>query len=241
MIKVVFPIFLVICWQVTASILNVHYFPTIEQIFAAFVKTWTTSNEIEMDVIASLSRLAIGLSISIPFSIALGTLIGLNKKIKDLLIGSINCLRAMPITALTPLITMICGITEAASIFIVFLVSAVPTLVVTIDSVEQTIEKYRPLIRNFELSWPSAIAKVILPGSMPAILSGIDISINSAFKMLILAELLGSASGLGYRLIDSSHYLDFDKTYYLLLVIGFLGLMIATLTSFTRKKILSWT
>ena len=241
MIKSVFPIFLIACWQITAITLNVHYFPTFEQIGAAFIKTWTTSNEIEMDIFASLSRLAIGLSISIPLAIAIGTLIGLNKQVKNLLTGTINCLRAMPITALTPLITMICGITEAASIVIVILVSAIPTLVVTVDSVEQTIEKYRPLIRNFELTWFAAIFKVILPGSMPAILSGIDISINSAFKMLILAELLGSASGLGYRLIDSSHYLDFDKTYYLLLTIGLLGLAIASLTSFIRKKLLRWT
>ena len=241
MIRLVFPIFLLICWQITALTLNVHYFPPIEQIFGSFWKTWTTTNEIETDVISSLTRLLIGLGIAIPSAISAGILIGLNKTVKEMLMGSINCLRAMPITALTPLIIMICGITDAAAIMVVILASAVPTLIVTIDGVELTIEKYRPLIRNFELSWFQAIFKVIIPGSAPGILSGVDLSVNASFKMLILAELLGASSGLGFRLMDSSHYLDFDKAYYLLLLIGLLGLTIATITTYVRQRILKWT
>lgn len=240
MIKLLFPLCLVACWQLLASYFNVYYFPSLGQIFDAFWKTVTTSDELTVDMMSSFWRLSIGLLISIPMSIALGTLIGINKTAKSLLIGSVNYLRSMPITALAPLIIMTFGITDAAAVAIVFIASAVPTLVITIDSVEMTVDKFRPLIQNFELPWWKAIGSVILPGASPGILTGIDLSINSAFKMLIVAELFGSSSGLGFRLMDSSHYLDFSKAYYLLIVIGFLGLAIASITSYSRQKLLKW-
>jgi len=75
---------------------------------------------------------------------------------------------------------------------------------------------------------------------MPSILTGIDLSINAAFRMMIISELFGAPNGLGFRLTEASHYLDLKKVYALLIIIGFLGIFISFLFNVLKNKLLTW-
>ncbi len=70
---------------------------------------------------------------------------------------------------------------------------------------------------------------------MIIIFPSIDICINTAFRMMIVAELFGSNSGLGFRLLESAQFLNFPKVYALLFAIGFFGLAIHFILKYIKN------
>lgn len=230
---------MLVIWQILASTLHFHYFPTIDAIVSSFIND-IGSGEILSDVIVSFSRCLIGLGCSILVGISVGTAIGMNNYIKQLFMPTINGIRSMPITALIPLIIMAFGMTETATFVVLLLTATIPVLITTIDGISAANKKYYPLIANLELGNFKAITKVLLPASMPSIMSGIDISVNAGFKMLILAELMGTNAGIGFRLMEASHYLEYTKVYYLLFVISVMGITVTSIHNLLKDRVLKW-
>jgi ABC-type nitrate/sulfonate/bicarbonate transport system permease component len=237
--KFLVPLLALISWQISASLMQVHYFPTPITALAALFEDFN-NGELIKDLSSSAYRFTIGVSMGIATSIILGTIIGRFKLVKTLLMPSLDGLRAMPVVALFPLIIMLFGINEKTAIFIIAFVSFVPTLITTVDSIQDTFNKYLSLIRNLNLSFIESVRKILIPGSMPGILSGVDLSVNQAFKALILAELLGVHSGIGFRLAEAAEFLNYNKVYYLLTLIGVIGVLISFSFGRVRRFILRW-
>ena len=233
------PLLALVIWQISAAMMHAHYFPTPTIAVAALIEDFSTG-ELIKDVYSSAYRFVIGVSIGIAASITIGTLIGRFEYVRNLLMPTLDGLRAMPVVALFPLIVMLFGINETTAIFIIAFVSFVPTLVTTVDGVQETFKKYRPLITNLDISFFSSVRKILIPGALPVILSGVDLSVNQAFKALILAELLGVHSGVGYRLSEAAEFLNYNKVYYLLILIGFIGVAISFTFGRVRSFILKW-
>lgn len=238
-LKLTIPVATLVIWLLASVAINAHYFPGPIDVFSTLIND-IPSGELITDVLSSAKRLFLGCSLGIIVAIVLGIVFGLFDKARVMLMPTLNALRAMPVIALFPLIIMIFGITEATSIFIVAFVAAIPTLILTIDGVQQTRSEYSSLINNTTLSNSALIRHVLLPGAMPNILSGLDLSINQAFKVLILAELMGVNSGLGFRISEASEFLNYPKVYYLLIVIGFFALALNIAHSRFARRMLRW-
>jgi len=128
-------------------------------------------------LVPSILRLVIGALIGISLGISIGTLIGLFSYFRSGLVPVIAAIFPIPKIALLPLFVIWFGIGEGSKYALIALGSFTPTVVATygaVDNVDRTLIR---MGQSFGLSWISIVYKIVLPGAMPGILSGLRISL----------------------------------------------------------------
>ena len=237
--KLVFPAFLLICWEITARSVGKFYFPTLSVIFETFMED-VVSGQLLIDIATSGERFILGLMISLPVGILIGTTIGINKTLKEFVQPTLNGLRVVPPSSLIPLIIMLIGVSSKSVLFMIFISSVIPILVASIDGISSSVDRFKTLVENLELSTFTAVKDVYLPAAMPQVLIGADLSVTMAFRMLVFSEFMGVNSGIGFRLLESATFLSYSRVYYLLLVLSLLGAAIFYGMNGFKNRVIRW-
>lgn len=235
----VFPILCIIIYGALATSLNKFYVPPIELIVNELIQ-YAITGELLMDVIDSIIRFAVGLLISVMIAIPLGITISLSDLCKSVVMPTFNAIRVLPITALLPIIIIAFGFSTTSALVVIFLAAFFPTLIATVNATVPVIDNYKYLKVEYNLSTTYMLYNVYYKGALSEILTGLDLSVNAAFRIMIISELFGSTTGLGYRLVDAAQYLDFKKTYAVILVISILGVAVSWVMGTVKRRLLSW-
>jgi NitT/TauT family transport system permease protein len=193
-------------------------------------------------IVDSLFRVATGYGLAIAAGIPLGLLAGWNRPVAETLNPLIQILRPISPLAWMPLAVIWFGVSNLAPIFLIFLASFFPVVVSTMNGVRNVPPMYVQAGRNFGLSTPALLARVIFPAVLPRILVGLRIAFGVAWLVLVAAEMIAVDSGLGYLIIDARNA---GKRYDLvvggMLLIGVIGLALDTLIRWTEKlKFVRW-
>lgn len=181
------------------------------------------SGQLLIAVAQSVGRLLLGFAIAIVLGTLLGYWIWRYKFVADTLGFLITALQSIPSIVWFPLAIMWFGLNEKAILFIVT-IGATWTMTVNATSGFQTVPLlYRRVARTFGSSGIHYIRTVIIPASVPQLLSGLRIAWAFAWRALMAGELLGSAGGLG-QLLDSGRSLgQMDVVIAVMLIIGLVG------------------
>ena len=191
-------------------------------------------------VLMSLERVAAGFAIASVTGIMLGILIGWYSAIEELFDGTINFLRAVPMTAWVPFAVFIFGIHESAAIFLIAFGSFFPIVVNVAAGARQT---PRILIRAARmLGTPPRrlLLRVVFPATLPAIFTGLRVGLGLAWVLVIVAEMLAVQGGLGYALWSAYQFSRLDLILAAIASVGGLGLASDRLISVLAKRILRW-
>ena len=191
-------------------------------------------------LVPSISRLFIGALIGISLGITIGTLIGLFSYIRSGLVPVIAAIFPIPKIALLPLFVIWFGIGEGSKYALIALGSFTPTVVATygaVDNVDRTLIR---MGQSFGLSWFSIVRKIVLPGAMPGILSGLRISLAIAIILLVAAEMLGAEFGIGAYILEAGSLYDLERLFVGVTILSLLGIAVSILVSMIEKKILKW-
>jgi NitT/TauT family transport system permease protein len=142
--------------------------------------------------------------------------------------------------ALFPVFIVFLGIGEISKDVMVCWSSLWPILLSTISGVKFAdpllIKVARSLgAKNFEL-----LLKVVLPGAVPSIMTGIRLGASSAVLVLVAAEMIGAKSGLGFMIINSQYNFEIDTMYAAILTIALLGLTMNYTLVWLEKKVTAW-
>src|SRR6202046_198704 len=134
------------------------------------------------------------------------------------------------------------GAAVLAAIFLVFLASFFPIVVACISGVSSVSPNLRSAGRNFGLSAPHLLMRVIFPAALPQILVGLRIALGIAWLVVVAAEMIAVDSGLGYLVIDSRNSgKRYDLVVAAMLMIGIIGLTLDILMrSVERLKSVRW-
>jgi NitT/TauT family transport system permease protein len=139
-------------------------------------------------------------------------------------------LRPISPLAWMPLAVIWFGVSNLAPIFLIFLASFFPVVVATMNGVRNVPPVYVQAGRNFGLSTPALLLRVVVPAVLPRILVGLRIAFGVAWLVLVAAEMIAVDSGLGYMIIDARNA---GKRYDLvvggMLLIGVIGLLLDAL------------
>ena len=164
--------------------------------------------------------------VGIPLGMALGWFPLLGRAVNPL----IQMLRPISPLAWMPLAVIWFGVSNTAPIFLIFLAALFPIVVAAANAVHNIPAMYLQAGRNFGLSTPQLMARVILPATLPPILVALRIAFGVAWLVLVAAEMIAVDSGLGYLIIDARNA---GKRYDLvvggMLLIGVVGLIIDSL------------
>lgn len=174
---------------------------------------------------ASLSRILTGFGIGAVLAVILGISGGVSSLVRGAVDPMISSIRPISITAWVPLTLVIFGIGNSPAIFLTALASFFPIYVNTLDGAKSVSLQ---LIRAAEMLGANrreVITRVVLPAALPSIVTGLRVAIAIAWTTVVIAEMLGAKSGLGYVLIDSYNQFRFDYVIAGMISLGAMGFL----------------
>ncbi|MFC6486650.1 ABC transporter permease [Nitratireductor sp. GCM10026969] len=189
---------------------------------------------------ASLYRLAIGWTLGSLLGIAVGLLIGLFSLARAGLLPLVSALFPIPKIALLPLFIIWFGIGEGSKVATILFGTFFPTVIATYGGVDNVDRNLIRMGQSFGLSWLSIVRKIIVPGAMPAILSGFRISASIAIVLLVAAEMIGAEHGIGAYILMAGALFATDQLIAGVALLSALGLTIGWLIGRAERALLSW-
>lgn len=188
----------------------------------------------------SLTRLAVGAAIGASVGISVGVLIGLFSYIRAGLVPLVAAIFPIPKIALLPLFVIWFGIDEGSKYALIAFGTFTPTVVATygaVDNVDRTLIR---MGQSFGLPWLSIVRKIVLPGAMPGILSGLRISLAIAIILLVAAEMLGAEYGIGAYILEAGSLYDLERLFAGVVILSLLGVLVSAAITAIEARVLRW-
>jgi sulfonate transport system permease protein len=190
---------------------------------------------------ASIERVALGFACAFGVALALGTAVGLSRRVETALDPTLQALRAVPSLAWVPLLLLWLGIGEDAKIVLIAIGAFFPiyvNLVAGIRAVDRKLVEVAEIfgIRGFELA-----RRVVVPAALPSLLVGARIGLTQAWLFLVAAELLASTRGLGYMLTEGQQISRTDEILAAILLLALCGKFSESAMRVLERRLLRWT
>jgi NitT/TauT family transport system permease protein len=149
-------------------------------------------------------------------------------------------LRNVPVTAWVPLALVFFGIGDAPAVFLIGLGAFFPAVVNTTHGVRQLDATLIKAARMMGADERELVIRVIVPGALPSIMTGMRLSMGIAWVLVVVSEILAVRSGLGYLLNDAYLFYRNDVVVAAMLSIGILGFVSDRLIVLVRDHLLEW-
>jgi NitT/TauT family transport system permease protein len=193
------------------------------------------------DIFASLNRILLSFLLSLVVAVPLGIALGVSKRFEAFTEPLIAFIRYIPPSAFIPLAIIWFGIGESEKIVILFLGVAPYLALLIADVVINTRRELIDVALTLGATQKNIITKVIFPNAMPGIWDSFRIMMGAAWTYVIIAEIVGASSGLGYLMTISQRFLRTDDIFAVIVIIGFLGLATDYFFKITYKIFFPWT
>ena len=173
----------------------------------------------------SLRRVAVGFSFAVLLGIPLGLTLGWYPAAAQVVNPLIQMMRPISPIAWIPLAIVWFGIGDAAAMYLIFLGAFFPITVTAMNGVRNVSSVFRRSGRNFGLTPPQLLTRIVFPAALPQILVGLRIALGIAWLVVVAAEMIAVDSGLGYLVIDARNSgKRYDLVVAAMLLIGLIGL-----------------
>lgn len=191
-------------------------------------------------LVFTLSRIALGLIGGASVGVLLGLAMGMSTRVRRLFDPIVAALHPIPRLAFFPLLIVLFGIGEVSKMAAVSLGAFFPMLLNTVAGVRGMNPVHLELARSYGATRRQMFLRVLLPGSMPLMLTGLRLSANVAFHATIGVEMVGSRTGIGALLWLSWQTFRIDQLYATLTVIATIGVGLATLIRWVTVRGAPW-
>ncbi|WP_249781031.1 ABC transporter permease subunit [Bradyrhizobium sp. dw_78] len=235
------PVALVAVWEILAQAgwLSPQVLPAPSKVARTAIKLATTGSLLN-DLGVSLLRAAAGFAIGASIGFALGTFVGFSRIAEAAIDRSVQMIRAIPFLALLPLVIVWLGVGEAEKIFLVALGVTFPIYINTILGIRQVDPKLVELGRIQGLNALQLIRRVVLPGALPSILTGVRYALATAWLALVVAETIGAQSGIGFLAMDAREFLRTDVIVLTIVIYALIGIAADAIARWLERRLLAW-
>jgi len=192
------------------------------------------------DLWATFQRVLFGFGLAVLVSVPLGILMGSFQIGRAAFEPVIGLLRYLPASAFIPLLVIWLGLGEPSKIAILFLGTAFFNALMTADVARNVPRSLIDVSYTLGARRGEVLGKVIVPHSLPGIIDAIRVNAAAAWNFVVVAELINSTAGLGYRIVRAQRFLQTDQIFAVLIVIGVVGLMIDLGLRLLRSRIGRW-
>ncbi|MFS0690076.1 ABC transporter permease [Sporosarcina sp. Marseille-Q4943] len=222
--RIIFIAMIAVIWEVTSrlSVLPDFMFPRLTQVLETLFNG-LVNGQIVAAIGKSMSRLLIGFAIAIVLGVIMGYLIWRYKLVEDTLGFLVTALQSIPSIVWFPLAIIWFGLNDFSILFIVT-IGATWTMTVSATSGFRNVPTlYQRVAKTFGSSGVHFIRTVILPASVPQLLSGLRIAWAFSWRALMAGELLGSGGGLGQLLETGRSLGQMDLVISVMIIIAVIG------------------
>ncbi|WP_246556039.1 ABC transporter permease [Desulfonema magnum] len=183
-------------------------------------------NDFWSSVYASLRRVTVGISIAFVMGLPLGLLIGFYKKLELITYTPVQFVRMISPVSWMPVALLVFRSFESAIYFLIAISTVWPIILNTTHGVSRVNPQWINMARNQGAKNYQLLLKIIVPSSVPYILTSLRLALGVAWIVLVPAEFLGVSSGLGYIINDARDTMEYDRLMAIIIAIGIVGFIL---------------
>lgn len=192
------------------------------------------------NLVPSTLRVAGAFALSAAIALPLGVVSGYVPAVARTVLPLCSFTRYLPVAAMVPLCILWFGIDDAQKIAVITLGSVFQLLILIAGDTASVPQDFVEAARTFGLSEGAVVWRVVLPWAMPAIWNDLRVCAGWAWSYLVLAELVAGNRGVGYFIIQSQRYLETDRVFAGILLIGLLGLATDQIFKLLAARLFRW-
>jgi len=234
-------VFLVCFWVLLreTGLINPTLLPSPLSVFKVF---WTnlTQGELLSNIRMSVQRVVLGLLLGMLVAVPVGFLVGWYKPVRRFVDPLINFFRALPPIALIPLVIVYFGVDELAKLVILFYAAFFSGVIVMYEGVSQITPLYIRVAQTLGAGEFEIFRKVIIPLTVPHILTALRVALGVAWATLVASELIAAQRGLGAMIQNASTYFLLDVIYVGIICIGCIALIMDMILRKISARLLVW-
>jgi NitT/TauT family transport system permease protein len=239
----------ILLWYLTTEYLKLPWFKKLPGPVTAF-NEWVSrdpsygisiySPEYYTHILKSIWRVLQAFFLATFFGVPIGLFMGWKKTFKDYTFPLLETLRPIPMLAWVPLSILMWPGREASIIFLTFLGSFFATVLNTLLGVESIDEVYFRAAHSLGAKPRQIFFKIILPGAMPFIFTGLQISMGFAWFSLVAGEMLAGEYGLGYLIWNSFILVQYPVIIIAMVTLGVVGWLSSSLIRMVGNRLMQW-
>jgi len=234
-------LFLVV-WELVGNVLQLinPMFMSAPSLIGKAAYQLFASGEIFNDLYISGIELFWGYILSAAVAVPFGIAIGWYKKMSYIFDPFVNAMNATPRVALLPLVIIWLGIGILSKVGIIFLGAVFPILINTRDGVKTTPANLLTAARSFGASEWMLFRSVVLPSTIPFILSGLRLGLGRAIVGVMVGELYAATAGIGFMITVAGATFQTDKVFVGVLIFALTGMLGMELLTRVEKRFDTW-
>ncbi|HEY9432630.1 MAG TPA: nitrate ABC transporter permease [Blastocatellia bacterium] len=211
---------------------------TLAQLLAdPFYDNGPNDKGIGIQLVSSIGRVFAGFALGSLVAIPVGVLMGASSMCRRLFNPLVQLLRPVSPLAWFPIGLAVFKHAGEATIFVIFITSLWPTLINTAFGVGSLPDDHRNVARAFAFSRGRYLRRILIPFSLPHILTGLRLSLGIAWVVIVAGEMLSGGIGIGFFVWDSWNALSLERVMSAILLIGLIGLLLDRGFDFIARKV----
>lgn len=226
----------ILAWQLYASYLHSHnatykeWIPYPMDVFDALLRSFTLKNDatgnatMTTHIFASLKRILGGFALAVGLAVPLGFLMATYKTADAAARPLVEIFRPIPPLAWIPIFIVVLH-SVWGPIAIVFLGVFFPVLLNVILGVRSVDPVLMDAARTLGASKRQLFPKVVLPSTLPYLMTGIKVGLGIGWMCIVAAEMIGSSGGVGWYIFNVATYFSYDLMYAGMIVIAILSVL----------------
>lgn len=192
--------------------------PTLFSLFAG--------SDLALHITVSVKRVLVGLGIALLIGVPVGLLVGSSRLAESATTPAFQFLRMISPLSWMPIAVMIFGIGDAPIYFLLAFAAVWPILLSTVAGVRQLDQHWLLLAKSLAATGWETLLRVIVPGVLGHVLTGLRLAIGISWIVLVPCEMLGVQAGLGYFILDTRDRLAYPELMATVIAIGIIGYML---------------
>ena len=188
------------------------------------IGTWFSRDRLLGDIWISTYRVTVGWLLSALLALPLGLFIGTYRPIQAWFEPLMDFIRYMPAVAFIPLVMIWVGIDESSKIAIIFIGTFFQMVLMMAEDVRRVPMQQIEAAQTMGANRSEILSRVVFRSAKPALLDTLRVTMGWAWTYLVVAELVAANSGLGYAILKAQRFLQTDKIFAGILLIGAIGL-----------------
>lgn len=227
-------------WELIVTQLNLMHpvlFPSPEDVFHVFATQYKT---LLAGVVSSLQLLLTGLILGLSFGVLLGLPVGWILRLRNIFYPVANVLAPIPPVVFAPYLIAIMPTFRSASALVILLGIFWPTFLGMIVRVSSIDSRILESARALSVDNRTMITKILFPYVLPGVVSGLKVSVTTSVIMLVFAEMMGATKGMGFYIINYTHYANYTNVVAGFIVVGIVVTFLNRLVGFIQDRAIKW-
>ena len=192
------------------------------------------------DVGMTVWRVMGGFALAAAIGVPLGILMGAFKPVEAFLEPFVSFCRYLPASAFIPLLILWAGVDEAQKLLVIFIGSFFQLVLMIAICVGGARRDLVEAAYTLGASSGGVVRRVLIPGAAPQIAETLRLVLGWAWTYIIVAELIGSSSGIGHMIVDSQALLNTGQIIFGIIVIGVIGLVSDFAFKLLNRRLFAW-